>query len=597
MTNPLHPILARQLRKYGFDYSQPPANELDWQKFVERVSSTYQQADEERYILERSLDISSQEMSDLYASLKHTSESALTKERDKLRAVIAALGEGLCILTDDFHVTYANRVAANILALSSEQLLGTFFYELINVDKSQLLPLAPEQVQDETRIPQTLTLETVICDGSGGDRSIVCNLSPILHGQNEVGGIVAVLRDVTLERKAQREIENARDEALRSAKVKSEFLATMSHEIRTPLNGIVSLSDLMLRSANLSEDTIEDLNTMRACAFSLRTTINNVLDFSKLDADKLFIDPRRFHPRKLLEQLMERFSVQFEEMKQVSHLFVSDDMPTYLIGDPLRIEQILTNLIGNSIKFTKEAGAIIVYAKVKSVRPESVVLQFSVADTGVGIPDDKLRDIFEPFTQADSSVTRHFGGTGLGLSICYRLVELMEGEIWLNSRVGVGTVFHFSLPLDRTPSGIYEKGPIFDAIQDLRAECAPRAGSLKILLAEDNQVNQDTVSRLLCLDGHSVKIAEDGLAALELLKREDFDLVLMDLHMPRMGGLEAARYIRSFSNDKSLTPIIALTADALPGVQKSCQDAGIDDCVYKPIDYEKLMDAIVRLTR
>ena len=580
----MHPVLERQLRKHGFSETTLPNSEEQWTEFLKRVDRVYKQADEERYTLERSIEISSAEMSELYESLKKSSESILAKERDKLSAVIAALGEGLCVLTEDGIVTYTNPEACQLLELDHGKVIGAAFHELIQVDEKNF----PFPTLDHA---QRISRDVELTHEDGAKVPISYTVSPIIHVNKELVGAVVVFRDVTLEHQAQKTVERARDKALENAKAKSDFLATMSHEIRTPLNGIVSIAELLQRS-ELDEEQKEDVITMQSCAFSLRSIINNVLDFSKLEAGKLFIDQRPFNIRKTSEQLVVRLGVQMLEKQQVCILKIADEVPEKLVGDSLRIEQILTNLVGNAIKFTNENGAIIIYVNASSISPEEATLRFSVADTGIGIPPDKQKNVFKAFIQADGSTTREFGGTGLGLSICTRLLEMMNGHIWLESKPDVGSVFHFELPFGRTVSSVLASEDVSDIRKKIAQTNIKEARALRILLAEDNSINQDTISRMLQTKGHEVKIAVNGVEAVEMVEQQNFDIVLMDLHMPRMGGLEATQLIRAKVGRCSEIPIVALTAHAITGVKESCLQAGMNGYVSKPIDYDELFSVI-----
>jgi signal transduction histidine kinase/ActR/RegA family two-component response regulator len=410
------------------------------------------------------------------------------------------------------------------------------------------------------------------------------------------------LKNLVIERTI--ELENALDDAKQSredaenaSRAKSEFLANMSHEIRTPLNGIICISDLLLDTP-LNDAQTKDVNTIRGCVHSLKTIIDDILDFSKIEAGELSIIYERMSLKAAIAKVLSLTTAQAKEKKQELLCIIDPDVPDTLLGDAMRLQQILLNLIGNALKFTPEYGTISLSIDVESVTNENIQLHFVVSDTGIGIPEEKQQTIFRPFSQADGSTTREYGGTGLGLTICSRLTQLMDGKIWVTSTLGKGTSFDFTIRFGRTKTTT-----IFDSTQDEKPwqVVDPMGDStrplqfrpLKILLAEDNEINQDSISRILKREGHCVKVAHNGNSVLALFNSEtNFDLILMDLHMPGMNGLDTTRAIRALESDLSRTPIIALTAHAIKGVDQECFEAGMNAYVTKPIDYKHLFKVI-----
>ncbi len=581
--NKFHTGLERALATLGLSPERGPSKPSEWQDLLHEMQKSFVELESEKVSLEQSLRSSSQEMTELCAFLTEASESNLAKERDKLSTVIAALGEGLCILDTAGRITYANPEAGRLFSLPHENLLGRTF--------SSLIPdcALPEDLS-------TLSLlgtahDTQVSKDNGKTAELVYVVTPIHHVGKEFVGAVIVLRDITEEREAKRAIVLARDEALLSAKAKADFLAVMSHEIRTPLNGIVSLAELLLLT-ELDKEQKEDINTLQACAYSLRSIINNVLDFSKIEAGKLYIDNRKFKMKRSIEHLMTRLAVQMEEKHQEYSLYIDPDIPDTLVGDSLRIEQILTNLVGNAIKFTGIDGAIMVYVNLREETADELEILFSVCDSGIGIPQDKLAEIFDAFTQADNSTTRKHGGTGLGLSICSRLIEMMGGTMWVRSNEKIGSTFNFTL---RFP----KEGAEATSGEELSSEVQRRerlSRHLNILLAEDNEINQNTISRLLEAKGHTVEVANNGKQALTALENGPFDIVLMDLHMPVMDGVEATKIIRSCDSTYAQIPIVAFTAHAVEGVRETCIDSGMNEYLSKPIDYDELFSVIRDVT-
>jgi PAS domain S-box-containing protein len=373
-----------------------------------------------------------------------------------------------------------------------------------------------------------------------------------------------------------------RAEALSAAK--SDFLANMTHEVRTPLNGILGMTGLALET-ELQKDQREYLELVKSSAEALLSLVNDVLDFSKYEVGKLGLDCVEFSLRELMRDVLRPMALRASVSGLMFESVVEDGVPDHFIGDPLRISQVLRNLAGNAVKFTNE-GKVSVRVRVESVAGSKVTLCFSVADTGIGVPPDKHRLIFEPFTQADGSTTRKYGGTGLGLSICSGLVELMEGRIWVESEMGHGSTFHFTLTLELPTRA--------EASEPWKASAkGNRKRSLRVLVAEDNSVNQRLAARLLEREGHSVTIAGSGQEAVDLFDRHDFDLILMDVQMPGLDGLQATARIRDKERGSGYRiPIVAMTAQAAESDRLRCIESGMDAYVTKPVHVPELMKMI-----
>jgi two-component system sensor histidine kinase/response regulator len=403
------------------------------------------------------------------------------------------------------------------------------------------------------------------------------------------------VQDVTARKRAEEELQAAKDAAEAAARAKSEFLANISHELRTPMNGILGMTGLAL-DTELTPEQREYLLTVRDSADSLLKLLNEILDFSKIEAGRWELEALDFALRHDLERALKTLAIRArgKGLRLESH--IDTTVPECLTGDPGRLRQVLVNLVGNAIKFT-ERGEVIIRVKVEEQTGNEVLLHFSVADTGIGIPVEKQSLIFDPFTQADNSTTRRFGGTGLGLAISARLVEMMKGQIWVESKGVQGSTFHFTASFGFRNGTLQQSGasPVAATLPPVDVTTNPRRGH--ILLAEDNEINQRLATRLLEKRGYTVVCAGNGREALAALKRETFAVILMDVQMPELDGLEATAAIRQEEQGTGKhIPIVALTAHAMEGDRERCLAAGVDDYLSKPLQAQELIQVIERLT-
>jgi PAS domain S-box-containing protein len=408
------------------------------------------------------------------------------------------------------------------------------------------------------------------------------------HARCANGLVYAVARDITerLKHEAEREIRHRQAEAATVAK--SRFLATMSHEIRTPMNGVIGMLDLLMNS-ELTIDQWDKADTARKSARDLLAILNDILDISKLEAGQIRFEHIPLEPHRLIRDMHALMSGIAAQKGLALTFTIAPDVPPCVLGDPTRLRQVLTNLVSNSIKFTGR-GSISIHATYDAAT-EDGVLQLEVRDAGIGMTEEVRARLFKRFEQADASTTRRFGGTGLGLAISRELVQGMGGEIVVESKVGEGSVFRFNV---RAPAG---STSALTAQPDAALSQSPieHIRQLRILSADDNVVNQKIIRLMLAGSGHDLVSVDDGAQALEMVQRQHFDLVLMDVQMPVMDGPTATRAIRALGSEVRNIPIIALTANAMTGDREQYLAAGMTDYLTKPIDQTALRAAIAKV--
>ena len=471
-----------------------------------------------------------------------------------------------------------NRAFELFFAVPRDHIIGKTLHDLLNQEDARLHAEKDAELYAHAGMQ---TYEAVVHSRDGMQHDTIYRKAALTRRDGSVYGLLGTIIDITERKAVEAEVMRAKEAAEAGSRAKSDFLANMSHEIRTPMNGIIGMTDLAL-DTTLTEEQREFLSIVKSSAESLLTIINDILDFSKIEAGKLMVEHISFDLPRLLSQTLKTLALRAHEKNIELVCDISPDLPRHVIGDPSRIRQVLINLVGNAIKFT-ERGEITLIAELDTRTRGGLTAHFAVRDTGIGIPQDKQQVIFDAFSQEDTSTTRRYGGTGLGLSISRRLVELMGGRMWLDSQLGKGSTFHFSLQLkaDLAP-------------QEARP-CHVDLHGKRILIVDDNETNRRVLAGMLAAWGIITQSADSGPAALRIMRTPGplFDCILLDADMPGMDGFQlAAQLTGEFT---CLPPMLMLSSGAMRGDAQRCSEVGIAGFFSKPISSEELLAAICRV--
>ncbi len=510
-------------------------------------------------------------------------EEELLESEEKYRTLYETAGVGIGYYKLDGTIISYNKIAAENMGGMPADFVGKSIFDVfpkrdadVYMDRIKRAAASESKLVFEDKVALPI-----------GDMWFLSTFNKIHDINNNVTGIQIISQDITSIKLTEAALAASKEAADAANIAKSEFLANMSHEIRTPMNGVMGMLQLM-QMTELTEEQAEYIKAFKTSSDSLLKVINDILDYSKIESGKLKVEKLKFDLYEFISNIEIIFKPSLLDSGLVLNIHIGDDVPHKLIGDSFKLRQILLNLIGNAIKFTHKGQIDLVIRKIFENANNEIKLEWLVQDTGIGISQDRILDIFNSFSQADSSITRRYGGTGLGLTICKGLVEIMKGEIWAESKEGEGSRFYFTCVLDKYDDEDNIMKKVTKNNEDITKESA-----LRLLIVEDDEINRIVIERLARQKGWLVTLAENGKEAIDAYKSRSFDVIIMDIQMPVLDGFHATIMIRQIESQiKKHTPIIAMTAYALQGDREKCLEAGMDDYLTKPIDVNKFYTVV-----
>ena len=524
----------------------------------------------------KNIEINTDELRLLTSQLR-TKNLQLGLQEEKFRNIIENMNLGLLEVDNYDVIQYANNTFSSISGYSLDELKGQLAHKLFTKKEDEKII---EGVIDERKKGQSGNFEVTVLTKNGEERIWFVSGAPNYNDKGEIIGSIGVHLDITERKILEVALENARDKAQEASKTKEMFLANMSHEIRTPLNVILGMTRLIMKE-DLNERLSEYVKHSQYAANHLLSIINDILDLSKIEFGEMNLQLNQFNLHTLSNAIESIFTPNAEEKGLMFKYHISNEISECLIGDDVRIRQVLINLIGNSIKFT-DAGYVSLNVMLKEDLDESQRISFEIKDTGIGMSEEFMNQIFDKFSQEANQANRKYAGTGLGMTICRDLLTLMDSELQIHSEKEIGTIISFEI--------LFSKSKIENStLKRIDFELIDLTG-VKVLLVEDNKINRLIAGKALEMLGTTYVEAINGIEAIEILKNESFDLILMDIQMPEMDGVEATKWIRNQMNIS--TPIVALTANVFRQDIDSYLEIGMNDYIIKPFDEEDFLKKI-----
>ncbi|MFS4455617.1 ATP-binding protein [Maribacter sp. 2304DJ31-5] len=580
-----HRLLQRQLKKIDLDGD----THTRLLPFLEQINNAYVSFDNDLYQAETTLEKSSQE---LYLANKQ-----LVSKFDAVSSRLAKVAENIKDVIFEIDLEgnwkYLNPAWEKLFGHKIDDCLGKPFYQYLNTTKGECLKKLLDANKD-CSINSGFSNVIHTATATGEKKWVDVSIKGIQTEKGVFEGYIGTIVDISNIKKTEFELVKAKEKAMSASKAKDDFLSTMSHEIRTPLNAVIGISHLLLME-NPKPEQLENLQTLKYSSEHLLGLVNDILDFNKITSGALDLEETEFNMTHLLNSIQSIFNNKAKAKNIRFSIKKDNSLPEMLIGDSVRLSQILTNLVGNAIKFT-EQGKVTLDLEIITETNDSCLLEVNVKDTGIGIPKEKQKKIFNSFAQANSDTTRKYGGTGLGLAICKQLLEIMGSDLKLESEKGKGATFSFVLQLKKgnsTTSNIHEDDVVLEKIPANEG-----LNGVKVLIAEDNKINIMVIRKFLIKWGIDFEIAENGKIAVEMAKNSLYDLVLMDLQMPVMNGFDSCKLIKESDDSMNRdTPIYALSASTGADIKNEIKKYKMDGLICKPFDPDKLHQKLKDIVR